>query len=69
MKVIINKQKSRTESNQFIINGRNTADPMEIVEGLNKFCIHVGLHSPVKLKIKIVYALQHANRASTLTAR
>ena len=42
IKEITNKQKSTTVSNQFIINGKNTTDPMEIAERFNKFYINVG---------------------------
>ena len=42
IKEIINKQKSKTVSNQFIINWKITRDPMEIAKGFNKFYINVG---------------------------
>ena len=52
IKEIINKQKSKTVSNQFIINGKNTTDPMEIAEGFNKFYINVGPSLASKIKDK-----------------
>ena len=52
IKEIINKQKSKTVSNQFIINGKNTTYPMEIAEGFNKFYINVGPSLASKIKDK-----------------
>ena len=42
IKEIVIKQKNKTVRNQFIINGKNTTDPMEIAERLNFFYINVG---------------------------
>ena len=48
----INKQKSKSVSNQFVLNCKNTTDPMEIAQVLNKFCINVGPLLASKIKDK-----------------